>query len=211
MAQNNYDQWREDWRLRFLSLDKEELLRKLPFLTIRDGQLLVPYLGETCPISLETGRIQAPEAWGSLGLYDEMNIYTLLWYAKDTAMLSGVWLPFEQLKSAGPYGPAFRNGNLKPFAATFTGHGEALRQVLLAHGGQKLRTGDVGYQIDVFPCIPMQVLFWEGDEEFPAQVNLLFDRSTPDFIHVESVVTIASEALEHLAREAGLPVAGGAL
>ena len=52
----------------------------------------------------------------------------------------------------------------------------------------------------------MRVLFWEGDEEFPAQANLLFDRSAPDFIHVESVVTIASAALRHLAEYADLPI-----
>ena len=52
----------------------------------------------------------------------------------------------------------------------------------------------------------MRVLFWDGDEEFSAQCNLLFDRSATDFIHVESLVSIASEALKHLADTAGLPV-----
>ena len=45
--------------------------------------------------------------------------------------------------------------------------------------------------------------FWDGDEEFPAQVNLLFDRNATDLIHVESVVTIASQLQAHLERLAG--------
>ena len=85
---------------------------------------------------------------------------------------------------------------------------EKLKAALESLGGRKLPSGDVGYEIDVFPCIPVQVLFWEGDEEFPAQCNLLFDKSATDFIHVESIVTIASEILRHLADLAQLPIQG---
>ncbi len=207
MAKNNYDQWREDWRGRFLTLDKDQLLRKLPFLKEQDGTLLLPYLGKIYAIQLSDGRIVPPEG-ASLSLYDEMNIYTHLWYVKDEARLTGQWVPFEQLQNASVFGPAFRQGNLQPFAATFTGHLDKLRTALESLGGTPLSIGDVGYQLDIFPSIPMRVIFWEGDDEFPAQVNLLFDRSATDFIHVESIVTIASEALVHLAREAELPLKG---
>lgn len=208
MATNNYEQWRLDWKQRFLSLDPLDLCRKLPFLSISQEHLLVPYFEQTVSIQLSTGVIEPPSAWGQLSLMDEMNIYTLLWYAKQDASLSGQWLSFEDLRDARPFGPAFRKGNLAPFAATFCGHTSALAQALNILGGRPLPMGDVGYEIDVFPCIPMQVLFWDADDEFPAQCNLLFDRSTPDFIHIESVVSIASEALKHLAQTAGLPVKG---
>lgn len=203
MPVNHYDQWRRDWQQRFLSMDKAALLQKLPFLHLKDGQLLVPYFNQIAAIRLSDGSIEPP-----LSLMDEMNIYTMLWYSKPGATLIGQWLPFEQLKDARPFGPAFRKGNLAPFAATFDGQCSKLRQALLAFGGKPLPTGDVGYQINVFPCIPVQVLFWDGDEEFPAQANLLFDRSATDFIHVESIVSIASETLKHLAVYAGLPIKG---
>ena len=208
MAVNNYEQWRIDWQQRFLSMDKALLLRKLPFLRISDERLIVPYFGLPCAVRLYDGVMEPPAAWNSLSLMDEMNIYTMLWYSKPGAALTGDWVPFEQLKDARAFGPAFRRGNLSPFAATFDGHAEALRQTLIDFGGLPLSTGDVGYQIDVFPCIPMRVLFWDGDEEFPAQCNLLLDRSATDFIHVESVVSIASEAQRHLAAAAGLPIKG---
>lgn len=211
MAVNNYEQWRIDWQHRFLSMDPSALLCKLPFLTIENNRLLVPYFRHICPIRLTDGVIEAPEEWDKLSLMDEMNIYTMLWYSKSGATQTGEWLPFEQLRDARAFGPAFRRGNLAPFAATFDGHADALRDALLAFGGVPLPTGDVGYQIDVFPCIPVRVLFWDGDDEFPAQCNLLFDRSAMDFIHVESIVSIASETLKHLAAFAGIPVRGPAI
>lgn len=203
---DNYEAWRRAWRARFCALDHAELQKKLPFLELDDRWLTVPYFSQPCAIARADGVITPPGGLKSFSLYDELNIFTMLWYSREDAHLTGEWLPFESLRSAGPYGPAFRSGNLKPFAATFSGHEASLREALLAFGGRRLPTGDVGYEIDVFPCIPMRVLFWEGDEEFPAQANLLFDRSTPDFIHVESVVTIASAALRHLAEYADLPI-----
>lgn len=184
-------------------MDKEALLRKLPFLYLTEDFLEVPYLQKSVRIRLCDGVIDP-----TMALMDEMNVYTLLWYAQAGAALTGQWLPFEQLKNARAFGPAFRKGNLAPFAATFDGHAEELERALRAFRGQPLPTGDVGYQIDVFPCIPVQVLFWDGDDEFPAQCNLLFDRSATDFIHVESVVSIASMVLKHLAEAANLPIKG---
>lgn len=204
MAQNkrsNYETWREDWRKRFLSMDHAALLRKLPFLKQEEDSIVTPYFDSICSVSLIDGTIHGPEP---LSLMDEMNIYTLFWYAKAEARLTGEFVPFSQLKDASPYGPAFQRGNLEPLAAAFAGHGDLLEKALLAMHGKKLPTGDVGYEIRPFPCIPMRVLFWDGDEEFPAQANLLFDRSATDFIHVESVVSIASEGARRLARLAEL-------
>lgn len=204
MAQDrrsNYETWREDWRKRFLSMDHAALLRKLPFLRQEQGMILTPYFNTLCGVSLTDGTLHAPE---SLSLMDEMNIYTLFWYAKDGARLTSEFVPFSQLKDASPYGPAFQRGNLAPLAAAFAGHGSLLEKALLTLNGRKLPTGDVGYEIRPFPCVPMRVLFWDGDEEFPAQANLLFDRSATDFIHVESVVSIASEGARRLARFAEL-------
>ena len=106
---------------------------------------------------------------------------------------------------------AFRRGELAILAKTFTGHGAQLEKALLALGGKRLPVGDVGYEIEPFPCIPMGVVFWEGDEDFPAQANLLFDRSATDFIHVESIVTIASEGIRHLAKLADVPLQHGSI
>jgi len=210
MAGNNYEQWRIDWQQRFLSMDLQQLLEKLPFLRVQNNHLIVPYFHKAVTIRLDNGVMEPPEAWDSISLMDEMNVYTMLWYSSEDAALTGEWVTFEDLKDARPFGPAFRKGNLAPFAATFEGHAQLLKQALIAFGGTPLSTGDVGYEISVFPCIPMRVLFWDGDEELPAQVNLLFDRSATSFIHVESIVSIASEALRHLAREAKLPLHGSA-
>ena len=88
----------------------------------------------------------------------------------------------------------------------FDGRSGALEQAYLSLGGKKLPWSDMGYELSAFQCIPVRFLFWEGDEEFPAQGNLLFDAGATDFIHGESIVTIASVGLSRLAGAAGVPM-----
>ena len=56
----------------------------------------------------------------------------------------------------------------------------------------------------------MRFFFWEKDEEFEAQGNILFDYSATDFNHVESAVSMADAGIRRLAEVAGLPVRGKA-
>ena len=54
----------------------------------------------------------------------------------------------------------------------------------------------------------MQYLFWDGDDEFSAQANILYDYSVTDYIHVESTVSLATEGILRLAEVAGLELKG---
>ena len=54
--------------------------------------------------------------------------------------------------------------------------------------------------------MPLTVLFWDGDEEFEAQANILFDADITDFIHEETVVCVAADLVRRLAEEAGFAV-----
>ena len=194
---DNYETWRRDWRARFLSQDQAALLEKLPFLRAAEETITVPYFIWAVSLDRTTGVMTAPIR---LELYDEMNIYTRLWYSQPGAVAAGERVPFAQLRHAAPYAPAFQRGNLESLAAAFSGRGKALEKALRALGGRPISGGDVAYEIRVFPDFPVQLRFWDGDDEFPAQVNLLFDRNCTDLIHVESVVTIASQTQRHLER-----------
>ena len=64
--------------------------------------------------------------------------------------------------------------------------------------------GDAGYILPVFPFLKIAVLFWDGDEEFQAQANMLFDSNITDFMHEENVVGVASDAVYYLTLAAEL-------
>ena len=48
------------------------------------------------------------------------------------------------------------------------------------------------------------VLFWDKDEEFEAQANMLFDSEITEFMHEENVVCVAADAVYYLTLAAGM-------
>ena len=62
----------------------------------------------------------------------------------------------------------------------------------------------MGYRIHAFDCMPLTMVFWDGDDEFPAQANILFDAEITDFLHEETVVLVASELFRRLVEESGI-------
>lgn len=196
---SNYEKCIADWEERFLSMDHEELLQRIPSLK-REGEFLtVVHFGKTFAVSTKTGKITVLPAHTAATQNELFNIYTFFWYCSPLAHFRDEWLPFASLKNAGVFASAFQKGTLDVLAKTFAGHADALEEALLALGGKKLAVGDVGYEISAFSEIPMRVIFWDQDEEFPAQANMLFDKSSTEFIHVESIVTIASVCIKRLA------------
>lgn len=205
---SNYTKLCQEWSEKFLHMDVEKLMKKLPELQ-EEGEYLTLYLfGRKLGIQRETGEIEAMEDDKIVVNTTKLNVYTLLGYCKEQAALTGRWVPFRDLRGASPFDPAFQKGVLEPLADTFAGHAHELEQACIQLGGTKLKHGDVGYELKSFACIPLQIFFWDADDEFPAQANLLFDYSATDFIHVESTVSIAIEGMYRLAEEAGLELKG---
>ena len=203
---SNYEKNCQAWQERFCAMDQERLLSIIPGLRREGGDLTLYHFGEKFAVDAATGAIRSLESDAPVSATVRLNIYTLFGYASPLAHFQDDWVPFQQLRNTGVFQTAFQNGILTPLVATFSGHTEELRRALEAMGGKNLPCGDVGYQVEAFACIPLRVLFWEGDDEFPAQANLLFDRSATDFIHSESIVSIAMAGLYRLAKLAGLPL-----
>lgn len=203
---NNYEKWCEQWRKRFLEMDQEELKKKLPELKEEGEWLTLFHFSRKFGVHKTKGEIVALEDEEAVSCYEKLNIYTLFAYVSSGAYFKDNWVKFEQLKDASPFAKAFQAGVNLPFAKTFQGHMQELEEAFKQLNGRKLPMADVGYELDAFGCIPVRFLFWEGDEEFQSSSNLLFDISATEYIHVESMVTIAVIALARLAKLANLPL-----
>lgn len=206
--ESNYDKLNEVWRLKFLELDQIQLMKKFPELQEEGEYLTIRHFGRKYGIHRENGRIIALEDDRPVANEPKMNIYNLMWYAKDYAHFLDKWVPFQDVRSASPFAPAFQKSVLEPMALTFTDKVGALHEAARRIGGKAVPQGDAGYIIPAFACIPMQFLFWDADDEFPAQANILFDYSVTDFIHVESTVALAVEGLIRLAEAADVEIKG---
>ena len=53
-----------------------------------------------------------------------------------------------------------------------------------------------------FDCLPVLLRFWEADEEFPAQLQLLWDRNTCRYLRYETTFYLSGEILRRLRESA---------
>jgi hypothetical protein len=53
--------------------------------------------------------------------------------------------------------------------------------------GEPVDLADVAYRFQAFPKIPIYYLLWEGDDEFPPRLTVLFDRSIDEHMAPDAV------------------------
>jgi hypothetical protein len=100
-------------------------------------------------------------------------------------------MSFREIPDGGDiYFPAFQNNAIRPIIERY---GERPEDLLVAGeklGSKPIDKGDAAVEIPVFPKIPVTVIVWAGDEEIPANANILFDSTAKDQIHIEDLAVI---------------------
>lgn len=202
--QSNYDKVIEEWRLRFLKMDQEALIEKFQ-LESDEMAVYLTYFNHKMRIDRFTGIITYLEEPQKIAGFNTcMDVYNLFHYSIDIPVASGILVPFRQVKRVYPFEAAYKRTVLKTLQETFSGHVEELRKACEKLGGKPLPQGDVGYQLSVYPFLDIAVYFWDADDEFEAQANMLFDSNITDFLHEENVVCVAADAVYYLTEAAGL-------
>lgn len=205
---SNYEKCCQDWRKKLAQADREELESRIPELIKNENGYVLRHFDRELLIDKEDFFIRCLSDSDEVNVTEQLNVYTYLWHRKGEARLSGNWVPFRDVPGAGPFGPAFQKGVNQVLADSFSGKMECLERACVKMGGKPLKQGDVGFELLAFPGIPIQIFFWDGDEEFEAQANVLFDKNAGQFIHVESLVSIAHVALARALRLGGVSMVG---
>ena len=77
-------------------------------------------------------------------------------------------------------------------------------QAGLKMGGRPVEIGDTSFILQAFPFIPLQYILWEGDNEFPPKVQLLFDSSVDHYLSLEDVVVLGQSVTGRLIHQSQL-------
>ncbi len=68
-------------------------------------------------------------------------------------------------------------------------------------GGSPLAMADGAYSFEIANNIPVAVLFWQGDEDFPSEASLLFDQTLEDHLPLDIVYALAVAVCHQLSLE----------
>lgn len=69
--------------------------------------------------------------------------------------------------------------------------------------GSPLDLADAAFAFAITPRIPVAVLYWQGDEEFPAEARILFDRTVSQHLATDIVFALAVGLCERLGEVSG--------
>jgi len=158
------------------------------------------YLKPEKTISLDylnrTYLIKYPEATATLKDTDEpvtlVDKILLLHYftqAKGTP-LSGELISFKEIAEAAGYFPTFYQRAIKPLVTYFGDEPDKLLEMAALIGGRRADYGDVSVTIPALPMVPLTLVLWKGDAEFPPEGTIMFDRTVTDYLPTEDIIIL---------------------
>ena len=132
--------------------------------------------------------------------YNEvMTILDLLSYSKDNLQLSGNWMNVTSLKGTLQTGTVTNHNDLFfLYAKRFSSRIEDLKKACEKLDGKVVETGDVGYIINLFEFLPVMLIFYEEDCDFPAEFKILWDENTLDYMHYETTFYAVQHLFERI-------------
>ena len=204
---SNYVKMRDASRRLFLGYDQDAMIARWS-LEHDDAFLYVSYMGQRLKIDRRTGALShaqppAPgEYRGGDFINESMALFDLLTLSPTRPRPRGEWTSISTL--GGIIGAGHdRTLSHEPTAAGFSGRLPTLARACERLGGVPCGKADVGYAIPV--CMDFQILFqfWDGDDEFPANIKYLFDANALQFMHYETLWYVMGTLAERLKFYAG--------
>lgn len=163
------------------------------------GRLTVPFFGNDLRVDLDRRKLEFPGN-GGLGLAGDplLELMTLAYLCNTGAVgLSNEMVGVKDLKEAhffqGPHALP-----LEPILARFGQDPNRFKRAAAGLNGQRLDLADLAFAFNPYPKIPIYGLLWEGDEEFPPEFKVLFDRSIEHHLQADAIwgiVHLVSKAL----------------
>ena len=99
--------------------------------------------------------------------------------------------------AAGAHSPDFA-----PLVDMFSASQQAVERAAELLGGVTVAHGDAAVEIRALPRLPITYIFWQGDDEFPASISMLFDRTAEQQLPLDVVLAIGQETMRRLVEAA---------
>lgn len=134
------------------------------------------------------------------GMMDLFILYFLM-TSKDL-IPSGEWVSEKDIPGGAGF---FRGPHLVPTDLIVKRFGDNLAEfetACIAAGGEKLDLADAAFSFVVAPTTPVAVLYWVGDEDFPSEAKLLFDRTIQEHYPLDIIFSLAVEVCWRLGKSA---------
>jgi hypothetical protein len=106
--------------------------------------------------------------------------------------VKGEWISFQEVPDGRFYLDAFYRRARDPLVWAFGEKPDLLERLAKElYRAVPADQGDVSVVVQALPLVPVELIIWAGDDEFPPSGNVLFDRSIVDIISAEDIAWIS--------------------
>jgi hypothetical protein len=168
----------------------------------QNNDLSVTFLGQDYVVTSDGFCVQWANSGRETPSFIGSLILTYLATADGTPY-TGRWIGFRDLPDGMFYVQAFQGYSGNRLARELKGGLEAFRRAAESLGGQRLELGSAAYGFFIFPQVPVAVVYWEGDEDFPSQAQVLFDETAYHYMSTDGLAILGSQLIGKLLKAAG--------
>jgi hypothetical protein len=158
------------------------------------NSLLIRFLNRDVLISSPDMELSYPGSEKEVPIQDQV---LLLHYLKGTLSAgegdnANDWVSFQDLPDGRFYMDAFLKRAKVPLVNAFGANPKRLIELASeVYGASPAEFGDFSVKIKALPRVPVVLVLWEGDDEFPPEGNILFDRGISGILPAEDAAWLA--------------------
>jgi hypothetical protein len=132
---------------------------------------------------------------GATGAELTVDVQAMLLYHFQTsrgAPVAGRWISFSELPDGKFYTTAFQGYTGGELARTFHNDLASFERAAEKAGGKREELGGASYSFTALPRIRLLVVYWEGDDDFPPSVQVLFDAAVVQHLPTDVCAILGS-------------------
>jgi hypothetical protein len=150
----------------------------------------IPYIGHTYTLTVHDDTISFDDAPGPLKIPDQVLLLHYLITASSVPVAEE-WITFREVPSGSFYYAAFVKRAITPLQNCFGERPALLGDIAQVIGQVSPSPGDTALKIFALSRVPIVLSLWRGDEEFPPEANVYFDKSIPSYLSTEDIAYLS--------------------
>ena len=158
---------------KFRSLDPASVAERLKDVAWDGKEFTLKLLGQEYAITHPDYAIRALDGGKVPPLPTQTFLLRYLLEGKDVAW-HGEWKTFREMPWGELYIKPYTGRVLTRAAYTFGFRTAAMKAAAEKMGAESVKHGDAGFAFDLIGGYKMQILVWEGDDEFPPNAQVLY-------------------------------------
>ena len=171
----------------FRKLDVQDAQNRLPGVKWDGEEFYVNLLSREYAISHPECVIRAVDGGNLPPLPVQTFLLRYLLESRDVTWC-GTWKTFREMPWGEMYIKPYTGRVLTRAAFTFGTRVAAFKAACEKMGAEPLKHGDAGYQFNLIGGYMMQILVWEGDDEFPPNAQIIYSDNFADGFAAEDRV-----------------------